>query len=514
MSVSPDGSVAVGDIGLGLLEEAAGIEWEFLAEDVDEFRPVDIEGFDAILVFSPAVTARALAGAERLTLLARLGVGYDRIDVEACTDRGVMLTIAPDGVRRPVAAAAMAFVLALAYRLPLLDRLARESRWNEGKGQMGIGLSGRTLGLVGLGNIGREIAVLAKPFNLRVIATDPYADPEDAAGRGVELIELETLLATADFVCVACPLTGETRHLVDADRLALMKPTAYLVNIARGPIVDQHALTVALEERRIAGAALDVFEEEPPDAARPPPGPRQRDSFAACGGPSTDEWALRRERGKAPAAEYSTSRQVASLHTRRQSRGARPPGAPREASTLCRPGRRRHEGQHGQACAGGRRHVLRDDGLRVPRRQASRAWRLQAGAEFDLFRHGAHRLEQGHSNPHGHIAGGRYRPAPPRPRRRSRLHLARASISAPSGSCCRWSRVRAGPAHRVLDPSPASGHTGLRAPVPGRLRERQPRRHDGEGEPRDHGHRADRDEGQASRPSIRSPRSTASTSFG
>jgi phosphoglycerate dehydrogenase-like enzyme len=287
----PDGTVAVGDIGLGLLEKAAGVEWEFLAEDVDELRPVDIEGFDAVLVFSPAATTRTLAGAERLTLLARLGVGYDRIDLDACTDRGVMLTIAPDGVRRPVAAAAMAFVLALAYRLPLLDRLARDSRWNEGKSQMGIGLSGRTLGLVGLGNIGREIAVLAKPFDLRVVATDPYADPEDAAGRGVELIELETLLATADFVCVACPLTGETWHLVDADRLALMKPTAYLVNIARGPIVDQHALTVALQERRIAGAALDVFEEEPPDAAEPLLG-LDNVILSPHAVALTDEWAL------------------------------------------------------------------------------------------------------------------------------------------------------------------------------------------------------------------------------
>jgi D-3-phosphoglycerate dehydrogenase len=287
----PDGSVAVGDIGLGLLDEAAGVEWEFLAEDVDELRPVDIEAYDALLVFSPAVTARTLAGAERLTLLARLGVGYDRIGVDACTESGVILTIAPDGVRRPVAAATIAFVLALAHRLPLMDRLARESRWNEGRSHMGMGLSGRTLGLVGLGNIGREIALLAKPFDLRVVAADPYADAQQTADRGVELVTLETLLSTADFVCVACPLNEETHHLLNAERLALMRPTAYLVNLARGPIVDQRALTVALQERRIAGAALDVFEEEPPDPADPLLALDNviLSPHAVC---ITDEWAL------------------------------------------------------------------------------------------------------------------------------------------------------------------------------------------------------------------------------
>jgi phosphoglycerate dehydrogenase-like enzyme len=283
--------VAVGDIGLGLLDEASGVEWEFLTDDVDELRPVDIEGYDALLVFSPAITARSLAGAERVTLLARLGVGYDRIDVDACTERGVMLTIAPDGVRRPVAAATMSFILALAHRLPRMDRLARESRWNEARSHMGLGLTGRILGLVGLGNIGREIALLAKSFDLRVVATDPYADAEDTAARGVELIALETLLATADFVCVACPLNEETHHLVNAERIALMKPTAYLVNMARGPIVDQRALTVALQERRIAGAALDVFDPEPPDPDDPLLGLDNviLSPHAMC---ITDEWAL------------------------------------------------------------------------------------------------------------------------------------------------------------------------------------------------------------------------------
>lgn len=287
----PDGAVVFGDIGLGLLENADGVEWEFLAEDADELRPADVERYDALLLFSRAVTARTLAGAPRLALVARLGVGYDRVDVDACTEAGVILTIAPDGVRRPVAASAMAFVLALAHRLPLLDRLTREGRWAEGRERMGLGLPGRVLGLIGLGNIGRELAALAKPFGLRVVAADPYVAVGDAAALGVELIPLESLLATADFVCVTCPLTVETRHLLNAERLALMKPTAYLVNVARGPIIDQRALTETLRERRIAGAALDVFEQEPVDPADPLLALDNvlLSPHAVC---LTDEWAL------------------------------------------------------------------------------------------------------------------------------------------------------------------------------------------------------------------------------
>jgi D-3-phosphoglycerate dehydrogenase len=191
-------------------------------------------------------------------LVARLGVGYDRVDVDACTEHGVLLTITPDGVRAPMASGAMAFVLALAHRVLEKDRSVRQGVW-ERFAHVGPGLEGRTLGLVGLGNLGQAIARLAAPFGLRVLAADPHVDASDAA----ELVGLETLLREADYVVVVCPLTDETRHLVNAERLALMKRSAFLINIARGPIVDQAALADALRERRLAGAALDVFEEEP-----------------------------------------------------------------------------------------------------------------------------------------------------------------------------------------------------------------------------------------------------------
>ncbi|SVD51476.1 uncharacterized protein METZ01_LOCUS404330, partial [marine metagenome] len=163
----------------------------------------------------------------------------------------------------PVASAALAFLLALAHRLPLKDRLTRDGRWSEKAEHMGIGLRGRTLGLVGFGSIGGEISRLLSPHEMRIVAADPFARAETARDLGVELVSLDDLLASADFVIVCCSLAPETRHLIGNDQLRRMKDSAYLINVARGPIVDQPALTAALREGVIAGAALDVFEQEP-----------------------------------------------------------------------------------------------------------------------------------------------------------------------------------------------------------------------------------------------------------
>jgi len=228
-----------------------------------------VRDYDAILVLSPIVSHDTLARAARLTVIARFGVGYDTVDVTACTEAGVILVITPDGVRRPVAHATLAFILALSTRMFQKDRITRAGRWDDRFDHIGIGLTGRTLGLVGVGNIGSDVLNLARPFGMRHIAFDPYTSPETAAALGVELTDLETVLRTADFVSIHCPLNDETRGLIDAERLALMKPTAYLINTARGPIVDQRALTATLQAGRIAGAGLDVFEREPIDPNDP-----------------------------------------------------------------------------------------------------------------------------------------------------------------------------------------------------------------------------------------------------
>jgi D-3-phosphoglycerate dehydrogenase len=245
---------------LSLLDHAPGIEWEWMRSH-GVLEPADLAPYEAIVLFHPEVRARSMRGLEQLRLVARLGVGVDNIDVDACTAAGTLVTTTPDSVRRPMAAGAMAFVLALAHRVTEMDRHVRGGAWDR-FAHVGMGLDGRTLGIVGLGNVGRELAHLAGPFGLRIVAMDPFPTnvPE-----GVELGQLDALLGAADVVVVTCPLTDETHHLIDANRLALMKPTAYLVNIARGPIVDGAALAEALRAGRLAGAALDVFELEPVD---------------------------------------------------------------------------------------------------------------------------------------------------------------------------------------------------------------------------------------------------------
>lgn len=259
----PDGTLGFGDIGLDVLAEDPRVVPEFFPVAGGEITREAADQYDALLVLAPRVTAATLDGTRRLAIVARFGVGYDNVDVESCTRNDVALTITPDGVRRPVAVSALAMLLALSHKLLAKDRLTREGRWHEKLDHMGVGVTGRTLGLIGLGNIGREIVRVCAPLEMRVVAHDPQLPAEACRAAGAEPLGLDELLRTADFVCVCCALTPDTHHLLDARRLALLRPEAFLINVARGPIVDQAALTQVLQERRIAGAALDVFEQEP-----------------------------------------------------------------------------------------------------------------------------------------------------------------------------------------------------------------------------------------------------------
>lgn len=268
--LKPDGAIGMGDIGLDLLKGRAGVEWEFLPENTRILRPDQLRDYDALAMLGPRLTAESLDGVDRLSVVARYGVGYDTVDVPACTAHGVALTITPGGVRRPLATSVIALMLALTHRLVEQDRATRAGEgWTRKLDLMGYGLQGKTLGLIGIGNVGSEVAKLAAPFGLSIIAADPYASPERAAAINATLVDLDTLLSQADIVVVLCALTAETRHMLNAEKLALMKPTAFLINTARGPIVDQNALTDALADGAIRGAGLDVFEQEPADPDDP-----------------------------------------------------------------------------------------------------------------------------------------------------------------------------------------------------------------------------------------------------
>ncbi|HWA38449.1 MAG TPA: NAD(P)-dependent oxidoreductase [Burkholderiales bacterium] len=250
--------------------QAPGIECTWLPKGLREIGPAEAAAFDALYVNAPRVPAAAVAGSGvRVRLISRHGVGYDSVDVPAMSAAGVLVSNTPNAVARPVATMAMTFVLALAQRLFAKDRMTREGRWNDRVNHMGMGLTGRTLGVVGAGRIGKELLRMARAFDLKLLAADPYAEPLELSYIGARTVALEELMAASDFVVVTCLLTEETRHLVNAHQLARMKPTAYLVNVARGPVVDEKALYEALAARRIAGAGLDVFEEEPTPSANP-----------------------------------------------------------------------------------------------------------------------------------------------------------------------------------------------------------------------------------------------------
>jgi len=232
--------------------------------------PTDVANFDAVLNLAYRFTPDSFSSADRLAVIARWGVGYDMINVPACTQNDVLLAITTDAVRRPVAEAILTLLLALAKQLPARDRIVRQGRWDLRASPTGLGLRGKTVGSVGVGNIGAEMFRLLEPFELeRKLAADPYIMAGNAAALGVERVDLETVFRESDFVTINCPLTTETRGLVNADLIGLMKPTAFLINTARGPIVNQAHLLAALQEDRIAGAGLDVFENEPIPADDP-----------------------------------------------------------------------------------------------------------------------------------------------------------------------------------------------------------------------------------------------------
>jgi len=255
--------------GIQLLEEADGIEVDDRAGITESELLSVVSGYEALIVRSRThVTAEVLEAGTRLKVVGRAGVGVDNIDVETARQRGVVVLNAPGGNVISAAEFAFALMLALVRRIPQADASLRAGRWERSRFR-GSELNGKTLGLIGAGRIGSEVAKRAQAFGMQVVVHDPCVSPERAREMGVELMTLAALLQSADVVSIHTPLNDETRGLIGSDQLKLMKPTAYLVNAARGGVVDEVALAAALEEKNLAGAALDVFEQEPVSADHP-----------------------------------------------------------------------------------------------------------------------------------------------------------------------------------------------------------------------------------------------------
>ena len=219
---------------------------------------------EALLVRSATkVDARLLDAAPRLRIVARAGTGVDNVDVDAASARGILVVNSPGANSISVAEHTWALMLALARSVPAADRAMKDRRWDK-RHFVGTELRGKTLGIVGLGRIGQEVGQRARAFGMRVVAHDPYISREIALGLGIELMSLDDACATADYLTLHVPATSETRHILNADRFNRCKPGIRIVNTARGDLIDETALRAALESGTVGGAALDVFEQEPP----------------------------------------------------------------------------------------------------------------------------------------------------------------------------------------------------------------------------------------------------------
>lgn len=277
--LNENGQLAMPDIALDLYRDVPGIQYDFLRDQSPqpgeneywdrlyslEVQPHHVAAANGIVVFRPWVKAGAFAdGADNLVVIGRAGAGYDKINLPACTANDVVVFNAPNTLTHSTASSAFLLILALAKKLVAQQRLVSTGRWDLQPQTMGDDLPEKTLGIIGFGASGQELARLLAPWQMRIIAFSPRARPETASALGVQLVpSLDELLRTADFVSLHNRLEAHNRGMLGERELRLLKPTAYLVNVARGELARQDVLVRALREHWFAGAGLDVFDHEP-----------------------------------------------------------------------------------------------------------------------------------------------------------------------------------------------------------------------------------------------------------
>jgi D-3-phosphoglycerate dehydrogenase len=252
----------IAEEGIEILQQefTVDVATDLTAEELIERIPE----YDALMVRSQTrVTGDVIEAGRRLKIIGRAGVGVDNIDVSAATQKGIIVVNAPEGNTISAAEHTIAMILALSRKIPEAHASLKAKKW-ERKKFMGVELRGKTLGIIGLGRIGTEVAKRAMGFEMSILAYDPFISSERAAELGVKLTNIDEIVSQSDYITVHTPLTKETRNLISGEEFAKMKPTARVINCARGGIIDEEALYEALKSGRIAGAAIDVFVEEPP----------------------------------------------------------------------------------------------------------------------------------------------------------------------------------------------------------------------------------------------------------
>lgn len=226
----------------------------------DELIPI-VEDADALIAGNDIIDAKVIISAKKLKVISRYGVGYDNVDLKAAKERGIIVTNTPNANDNSVADLTFALILSLARNIPVVSNTVKEGGWSR---IIGTEIWGKTMGIIGSGRIGKEVAQRAKGFNMNILCFDKYPDYKFAKECGIKYCEFDELLKSSDFISIHVPLMPETKHLFNSKTLAMMKPGAFLVNTARGSIIDEIALYEVLKEKRISGAALDVMEKEPP----------------------------------------------------------------------------------------------------------------------------------------------------------------------------------------------------------------------------------------------------------
>jgi D-3-phosphoglycerate dehydrogenase / 2-oxoglutarate reductase len=260
---------SLADSGLDLLRASEGIELDYRPGLKGQELLDAVAESDALITRSgTAVTPELVASGNRLRVIGRAGVGLDNVDVDACTERGILVINAPTANIMSATEHTFAMLLSLCRSIPAADASVKRGEWTRSK-FMGIELNGKTLGIVGLGRIGSRVTVRARGFGMRVVAYDPYVNDSAFEKVGAERMTLDQLLAVSDFITVHTPLTDETSHMIGAAEMEKMKSGVVLVNCARGGIYEENALAAALASGQVAGAAIDVYEDEPPAKDHP-----------------------------------------------------------------------------------------------------------------------------------------------------------------------------------------------------------------------------------------------------
>ena len=262
--LTKDGNPCFGEQPLEALYKKKQILVEWMDPSIQILSEKETSKYDAILLNSPRLTKDSINPKNnKLKIVSRFGVGYDSVDLDILKDNKIILTNTPNAVRRPVAVATLTMILSLSGKIMIKDNLLREDRWNDRTDHMGVGLTNKTLGLIGFGGIGREFVNISKDLFKKVICYDPFISKEEMKKLETHKVDFNEIAVLSDFLVILCDLNEKTRGMIDSTFLNKMKSSAYLINLSRGSVINENDLIVSLRNNKIAGAGLDVMTNEP-----------------------------------------------------------------------------------------------------------------------------------------------------------------------------------------------------------------------------------------------------------